>query len=545
MTVSILQARVSSSRMPGKGLLPVAGMPLAILAAERAMNRGIPLRVATSVDKTDDGFARLLALSKIDYVRGSLHDVLGRFVAATRDLPENTTVIRLTADNVFPDGAFIEELATELSLRGLIYLGTNSPEDGLPYGLSAEAFTIQALREAHEHATSDYDREHVTPWIRRNYPGSPFRPKSFLGDYSHLRCTVDCLADYERVAGIFESVDAPGRISWRDLCVRLDASGPHPRVVPQVKRGWRGGELTLGTAQLGIPSYGRANKTGRPELHEAVRIIREAIDHGVGCLDTARAYELAEQTVGEAIKPYGGAVQVVTKLSPLSDIPRGTGRAEIRYCVDASIFRSCRELGISHLPVVLLHRWEHRKSHNGRIWERLLELKSEGVIGVVGASVYGPLEAAEALADPEIRHLQIPFNLLDDRWLVAGIDRLAVQRDDVVIHARSILLQGILAAHPGVWPRVPDVSPETMVARLEEMAVRLGRESRLDLCLAFARAQPWIHSFVIGAETMVQLQELIGWFQRSPLTFSEVEEVASNLPNVPETLLNPSLWPNP
>jgi aryl-alcohol dehydrogenase-like predicted oxidoreductase len=147
------------------------------------------------------------------------------------------------------------------------------------------------------------------------------------------------------------------------------------------------------------------------------------------------------------------------------------------------------------------------------------------------------------LNDAEVQHLQIPFNLLDHRWLEAGVDRLAMQRPGVTIHARSILLQGILASDADTWPAVSGIDPAGLLQRLDELARQCGRVSRADLCLAFVRAARWIQGFVMGVETMTQLNDLLRLFQQPVLTEAERVCVSNSLPLLPETLLNPALWP--
>jgi len=354
---------------------------------------------------------------------------------------------------------------------------------------------------------------------------------------------VDCIDDYERVVQAFSTVQDPVTVRWWDLCETLERCLPSNYVTRRLSDGRQTGEPVLGTAQLGLPSYGRANTIGRPEPAVAVQLIRNAVRHGIHSLDTARAYEQAEKVVGEAMKPFGDRVQVVTKLSPLSDLPQNASPGQVRAAVDASVFRSCRELGIASLPVLLLHRWAHRTSHAGLVWQRLLELKDEGVILRLGVSVGSPDEAEAALNDASIQHLQLPFNLLDHRWEAAGIDRLAGQRSDVVIHARSLLLQGILAAKPGIWPSIDGIDASDIVERLEELTRTLRRVTRADLCFAFARAQSWIHGCVVGVESETQLADLLELFERPPLSAVEQETVRRAFPSLPETLLNPACWP--
>ncbi len=218
----VLQARCSSSRLPGKVLMPVAGMPSVVLSAKRAANSGLAVLIATSTDPGDDRLAEIVEAAGFPVMRGPLDDVLLRYVMATDDLDENDIVVRLTADNVVPDGPYIDTMIAALARRDAPYLGPSHPADGMPHGLSVEVFTARALREADRLTPRPEDREHVTPLLRRRYAKAVFRPE-WAGAQSsaHLGCTVDTRADYERVARLMEGVRDPLTISAKDLCVRL------------------------------------------------------------------------------------------------------------------------------------------------------------------------------------------------------------------------------------------------------------------------------------------------------------------------------------
>ncbi|MFN7966169.1 MAG: hypothetical protein U0V87_10830 [Acidobacteriota bacterium] len=218
----VLQARCSSSRLPGKVLLPVAGMPSVVLSAKRAATSGLDVLMATSTDPSDDHLVDVVKSAGFPVMRGPLDDVLLRYVMATEDLDDDDIVVRLTADNVVPDGPYIDTLIAALHKREEPYLGPSHPADGMPHGLSVEVFTARALREADRLTPRPEDREHVTPFLRRRYAKAVFRPE-WAGDLSsaHLGCTVDTRADYERVARLMEGVRNPLTASAKELCVRL------------------------------------------------------------------------------------------------------------------------------------------------------------------------------------------------------------------------------------------------------------------------------------------------------------------------------------
>ena len=540
----IIQARMSSSRLPGKALFPIKGWASAVLCAKRASNTGLEVVVATSTDPSDDSLVRELKVHQIAVFRGSLTDVLSRYVGASSDLGPEDYIIRLTADNVFPDGKFVGELLGAVQKKRCDYLTTVYIGSLLPYGMSGEAFTVRALRRAAESSTSSDDREHVTPWLKRNFSDHEFSPKDWREKAGHLRCTLDNLSDYFLLWSLFESIEDPLHISSYELCRRLMN---HPvsiarRVPVRLKGSILQSEMTLGAAQLGM-DYGIVNEKGRPSVEESTRIVREAIEKGILQIDCARGYQDAETRVGLALE--GGLkdkVKVITKLDPLPSLSDDAHSDEIKLAVDTSIFRSCRELRVQSLSVVLLHRSRHRVSHGGRIWKRLLELCREQVIGQLGVSVYTVEEALQALQDSQVQYLQIPFNLLDWRWKTGEFEKGIRQRPDVNVYARSIFLQGLLVSEKPVPREWVGEDVDTWRRKVDNLVTRLGRQSRMDLCVAYVRAHDWIDSLVLGVDSLSQLRMNVELFEFPPLKKEERESVEDELGNAPENLINPLLW---
>lgn len=302
-------------------------------------------------------------------------------------------------------------------------------------------------------------------------------------------------------------------------------------------------ELVLGAVQLGLP-YGATNKTGKPPRATALKLVARATEAGIRQFDTARSYGDSEDRLGEALAEKK-SVRTFTKLSPLDELDPDTSRATVRAAVDESIEQSLLALRRDHLDCLMLHRPQHMHSHGGAIWERVLERLEDGTVLCVGVSVGSPEDAIRALDCRDVRHLQLPFNLLDWRWREAGvIDRIA-RRADVTVHARSAFLQGILAANDSkVWPRIENVDAAAFVGLIAEIAEDFGRDSAADLCLAYVRGQTWVGGVVVGLETEDQLDDNLRLFIRRPLTAGQCALVDARMPRVPATLLDPSRWPS-
>ena len=306
-------------------------------------------------------------------------------------------------------------------------------------------------------------------------------------------------------------------------------------------RNARPAELVMGSAQLGL-FYGAANRTGKPAREAALRLVRRAADAGIATFDTARGYGDAEERLGEALAGRR-AVRTITKLAALTEFAPDASREAVRVAVDKSLAQSRAALRRASLDCLLLHRAGHLTAYGGAVWERVKEHLAIGTIAALGVSVQSPAEAQEALAQTSVTHIQLPFNLLDWRWREAGVIAALQSRPDVTVHARSVFLQGVLAAgDPCVWPRLPGVDAPRLIAWLQETAGAFGRDSVADLALAYARGQNWIDGVVIGQETEDQLDDNLRLCTRPPLSAEDCALIEGSAPRVPENLLDPAQW---
>lgn len=204
--LAVIQARMSSSRMPGKVLAPLAGQPSILRQTERVRRATIldETVVATSVDQTDDILEEVLKRAGVNTYRGSLFDVLQRFVDVVEHFNPDY-VVRLTGDCPLTSPRMIDDLARSFLDWDLDY-ASNSLIPSFPDGLDVEIIRADALRLLASIATDPEEREHVTLGLYRR--SRLFRVGNFGSprNWSDLRWTVDTPSDYEYVAKIFDSL---------------------------------------------------------------------------------------------------------------------------------------------------------------------------------------------------------------------------------------------------------------------------------------------------------------------------------------------------
>jgi spore coat polysaccharide biosynthesis protein SpsF (cytidylyltransferase family)/aryl-alcohol dehydrogenase-like predicted oxidoreductase len=537
LTRVIVQARTDSARLPGKALLPIVGMPSAILAAKRAANTGLQVVLATSDRDIDDQLARLGVAAGLNVFRGNTENVRARFLAASADLPDGSAVIRLTADNMLPDGLLVEQQLAIFLQSGREYQNVEMVWRDPPYGLSAEIMRLGALRSLASRVDSPVDREHVTASLRLASQSNSRLDTPFSAKESAVRCTMDTFDDYGRLIRVFKDVSSPLNVGWRDLLTRFTDLPDAPPGIGE------GPKLVLGTAQLATP-YGSASIVRPPDPADGIRLVRRAISIGAIAVDTARDYAGSEVLIGDALAGgWNNRISVITKLSPLVKLRPGTTASEAAAAAEVSVLRSLHALGGKTNPLLMLHRASHLFDWSGALWERLIQMRDEGLIAGLGVSVQTPEEAQLSLSDPNVQIVQMPFNLLDWRWADAGIPELLAARPDVTVHVRSVFLQGLLLRSPAAWPRLEGCDPKSILGQLRALAQTLGRRSVADLCVAWVRSHGWIKGLVIGMESLDQLEENAFLFSQERLAPDEASKAREAFAKVPSILLNPALWP--
>jgi spore coat polysaccharide biosynthesis protein SpsF len=207
MILAVLQARMSSTRLPGKVLRPILGRPMMGRQIDRVLrSRRIDrLVVATSQQAEDDAIAEFGAAEGIPVHRGPLDDVLARVQGAAERFGPANHVVRLTADCPLSDWTVIDG-AVDLHLRERADVSGNGLKRSYPDGLDVEVMTGAALQRAALEAKEPYEREHVTPYFYRH--PELFRLAHLVqgDDLACLRWTVDTADDFQMVQAVFAAL---------------------------------------------------------------------------------------------------------------------------------------------------------------------------------------------------------------------------------------------------------------------------------------------------------------------------------------------------
>jgi spore coat polysaccharide biosynthesis protein SpsF len=206
MILAVIQARMSSNRLPGKVLKDVLGKPMVIRQLERISRSKLidQIVVATSIESSDNPLADALAEAGYQVFRGSLDDVLSRFQKLRiSQNPEH--IVRLTADCPLTDPEVIDGIIEQHMRTGVDYT-SNVISRTFPRGLDAEVFTVEALDRLSKLELSDPEHEHVTLGFYKR-PGE-FTLTNFAGseNNSHLRWTVDNPEDYDFALWVYSEL---------------------------------------------------------------------------------------------------------------------------------------------------------------------------------------------------------------------------------------------------------------------------------------------------------------------------------------------------
>jgi glutamate-1-semialdehyde 2,1-aminomutase/spore coat polysaccharide biosynthesis protein SpsF len=223
-TAVIVQARVGSTRLPGKVLKPLGGDCVLAEVLRRCCTIPGADRVVCAIPDLaeDDVLIPIIEKAGAVVARGSASDVLSRYRVAA-EAAGAEVVMRVTSDCPLIDPTLCGEVLKLRERERADYVSNNMPPS-FPAGLDCEAFTFDALKRADAAAIEADDREHVTPWLRRTQDVKRASLRGPGGEAAKQRWTLDYPEDYEFLRRLFALLPPPPAIPpWTEVAALLAA----------------------------------------------------------------------------------------------------------------------------------------------------------------------------------------------------------------------------------------------------------------------------------------------------------------------------------
>ena len=281
-------------------------------------------------------------------------------------------------------------------------------------------------------------------------------------------------------------------------------------------------KLSLGTVQFGL-DYGITNKNGAVAQNEVGKILELANQNGIRKLDTAIAYGASESVLG---KFDLSDFDVITKIPPMHSSSEE---------IDSLVISSLERLNINKLYGIMLHNEDDVFINSSEHLTSLSALKNQNVVEKVGASFYSPEKAIAAIESGVMDIIQIPANVLDNRFESLGVYEAALQ-NNVEIHVRSLFLQGLLAVN--AFGRPEKFKLHSDLLKFDETCKKLGLTA-LETALMHLSRKEYISYGVVGCINQEQLKQITEAYRKVTL-LGDIE--IPNLSSLDDFLLNPSTW---
>lgn len=278
MILAIIQARMGSTRLPGKVLEEIAGKPMVWQVVNRVKRSKYidKVVVATSTDSSDDPMAEFCEKADVEYFRGNEADVLDRFYQAAK-IFEPDTIVRITADCPLIEGEVIDKIIEKFQSEKADY-ASNISVYTYPDGMDAEVFTFAALEEAWKNAGKLSEREHVTPYIRLS---DKFKIVGVTADDRSgkgMRWTVDEPKDLMFVREIYRRLSDKPFFSWKDVLRLLEEN-------PELIKINQEGIMNEGYYKT-LYAQAEPNGTAKLNLEKSNELLGKAKDLIPGCAQT-------------------------------------------------------------------------------------------------------------------------------------------------------------------------------------------------------------------------------------------------------------------
>jgi 1-deoxyxylulose-5-phosphate synthase len=296
-------------------------------------------------------------------------------------------------------------------------------------------------------------------------------------------------------------------------------------------------EISLGTVEIGMDyGIGAGGTAARPSESEAARLLERALDLGINFIDTARLYGESEAIIGRTLAARRREFILCSKVP--SYYGRNLTPDELGDKVTASIHESLRSLKTDVIDIMMIHSGHAEVVVPAEVLSAMRDARQKGQIRWIGASVYGPEAASQAVASGAYDCMQVAFSILDRRLEAAFLHNAAALGVGVV--ARSVLLKGALTER---YRHLPDsMAPlRESVERLQSLAAHHGF-SLPELAYRYVLSRDVPQTALVGASSVHEVEcavQFTAGGALSPDLVRAIREISIS----DERLLNPGNWP--
>lgn len=294
-------------------------------------------------------------------------------------------------------------------------------------------------------------------------------------------------------------------------------------------------KLCLGTVQFGM-KYGINNKIGPPSKDDTFEMLDIAIENGITKIDTASAYGIAEELLGEYIlkRKYKNNVEIISKLRPnILDIEVGT----VQNIVKNQVRKSLHTLQIEQLDGYLLHTPQY--IYNQQILDALQICKKDGLVKNIGISIYEIQDGFEAINTGIIDYVQLPYSVFDQRGEKDGF-LVEAKKNNIEVYTRSAFLQGLTFMQKDEIPQ--SIEKAKNYLEIFDDLLKKYHVNRVNGLLNFVADNKNIDYLVLGVDNKEQLIKNIKIIDNYKVSKEFIEEIKEKFQYIDKNIILPSLW---
>lgn len=290
----------------------------------------------------------------------------------------------------------------------------------------------------------------------------------------------------------------------------------------------------LGTAQL-YDSYG-INNISKKSKKKSLDILNFAKKNKYFDLDTARIYKQSEKIIGDFSELKNIKFNVITKIQPF-DKNIISKKEKINF-IKTSVEKSNFYLKKNNFHGLLIHDFNNFMSLGEDYMDIIINLKKKYKINYLGASIQNTSQIKNALIYNDLKILQIPFNILDNRWHKIINDKKNISK---IFHARSIFLQGLLLKKSNY--DISGYNSNYIKDLLDIIRKNNNYEEIKCLLINYVYSFKRINSFIFGIDNVSQFKEINKILLNLKLmNKKQLNQIEKNIPNIKHEFLNPAKW---